>query len=126
MCDISDEFAEVMRKTVLHKKLPFNMESTFVRLYFGKDKKRLVTYQEFSQFLHDFHEEYGVEAFKKCDKDGSGFITAGDFKDIMLSVKSHLLTKDLKTKVINVSFDFFFNSVVWTQRVKLYKIVKFG
>ncbi|KAJ8733509.1 hypothetical protein PYW08_001807 [Mythimna loreyi] len=98
-----DEFAEVMRKTALHQKLPFNMESTFVRLYFGKDKKRLVTYPEFSQFLHDFHEEYGVEAFKKCDKDGSGFITAGDFRDIMLSVKKHLLTKDLHSKVINAS-----------------------
>ncbi|CAH2071832.1 unnamed protein product, partial [Iphiclides podalirius] len=98
-----DEFAEVMRKTALHQKLPFNMESTFVRLYFGKDKRRLVTYAEFSQFLHDFHEEYGVEAFKRCDKDGTGFISAGDFKDIMLSVKSHLLTKDLRTKVINAS-----------------------
>ncbi|CAH2241818.1 jg16210 [Pararge aegeria aegeria] len=95
-----DEFAEVMQKTALNKKLPFNMESTFVRLYFGKDKKRLVTYPEFSQFLHDFHEEYGVEAFKKCDKDGSGFITAADFRDIMLSIKNHLLTKELKTKVI--------------------------
>nr|XP_032513150.1 calcium-binding mitochondrial carrier protein Aralar1 isoform X4 [Danaus plexippus plexippus] len=98
-----DEFAEVMRKTALHKKLPFNMESTFVRLYFGKDKKRLVTYPEFSQFLHDFHEEYGVEAFKKCDKDGSGFITVGDFRDIMVSVKNHLLTKDMKNKVIMAS-----------------------
>ncbi|GBP18853.1 Calcium-binding mitochondrial carrier protein Aralar1 [Eumeta japonica] len=98
-----DEFAEVMRKTMLHKKMPFNMESTFVRLYFGKDKKRLVTYPEFSQFLHDFHEEYGMEAFKKCDKDSTGFISAGDFKDIMLSVKSHLLTKELKTKVINTT-----------------------
>lgn len=98
-----DEFAEVMRKTALHKKLPFNMESTFVRLYFGKDKKRLVTYPEFSQFLHDFHEEYGVEAFKKCDKEGTGFITAGDFRNIMMSVKSHLLTKDLKSKVITAS-----------------------
>ncbi|KAF9797029.1 hypothetical protein SFRURICE_006904 [Spodoptera frugiperda] len=98
-----DEFAEVMRKTALHQKLPFNMESTFVRLYFGKDKKRLVTYPEFSQFLHDFHEEYGVEAFKKCDKDGTGFISAGDFRDIMLSVKKHLLTKELNSKVINAS-----------------------
>ncbi|CAG9559559.1 unnamed protein product [Danaus chrysippus] len=98
-----DEFAEVMRKTALHKKLPFNMESTFVRLYFGKDKKRLVTYPEFSQFLHDFHEEYGVEAFKKCDKDGSGFITVSDFRDIMVSVKNHLLTKDMKNKVIMAS-----------------------
>lgn len=111
---LPDEFAEVMNKTVLNKKLPFNMESTFVRLYFGKDKKRLVTYSEFSQFLHDFHEEYGVEAFKKCDKDGSGFISAADFKEIMLSIKSHLLTKEMKAKVIDVS-DFHFIS--WQFRI---------
>lgn len=99
----ADEFAEVMRKTSLQKKMAVDMESTLVRLYFGKDKKRLVTYPEFSQFLHDFHEEYGVEAFKKCDKDGNGFITAADFKDIMLSVKKHLLTKEMENKVVNVS-----------------------
>lgn len=98
-----EEFMEVMRKTLLHKKLPFNMESVFVSLYFGKDRKRLVTYPEFSQFLHDFHEEYGVEAFKAKDREGTGFISATDFKDIMLSVKCHLLTTELKTKVINAS-----------------------
>nr|XP_023027522.1 calcium-binding mitochondrial carrier protein Aralar1-like isoform X2 [Leptinotarsa decemlineata] len=55
------EFLEVMQKTDLHRKIPFNMESPFVQLYFGKEKNRLVTYNEFSQFLHDFHEEYAIE-----------------------------------------------------------------
>lgn len=92
-----------MKKTSLYKKLPFDMGSSFVQLYFGKDKKRLVTYPEFSQFLHDFHEEYGVEAFKKRDKDSTGFISSADFREIMLSVKDHLLTKDMRNKVIMVS-----------------------
>ncbi|XP_015606454.1 calcium-binding mitochondrial carrier protein Aralar1 isoform X2 [Cephus cinctus] len=91
-----DEFAEVMKKTVLHQRMPFNMDSDFIKLYFGKDKKRLITYAEFSQFLHDFHEEYATEAFRKFDKDGEGFISAVDFQDIMLSIKSHLLTKEVK------------------------------
>lgn len=91
-----------MKKTVLHKKLPFNMDGTFVKLYFGKDKKRLISYSEFSQFLHDFHEEYAVEAFKKCDKDSSGFISSADFKDIMLNIKGHLLTKSLRTNLSSV------------------------
>jgi len=51
-CQFIDEFAEVMRKTVLHQKMPFNMDSSFIKLYFGKDKKRLISYSEFSQFLH--------------------------------------------------------------------------
>lgn len=62
-----------------------------------------MTYPEFSQFLHDFHEEYGVAAFKNYDKEGTGFISSADFKDIMLSVKKHLLTKEMEAKVISVS-----------------------
>ncbi|CAL7942556.1 unnamed protein product [Xylocopa violacea] len=119
-----DEFVEVMRKTELHRRMPFNMDSSFIKLYFGKDKKRLISYAEFSQFLHDFHEEYATEAFKKFDKEGQGFISALDFQDIMLSIKSHLLTKDVKNNLVaaastgqggrKVSFPYFmaFNSLL--------------
>ncbi|XP_043259319.1 calcium-binding mitochondrial carrier protein Aralar1 isoform X2 [Colletes gigas] len=119
-----DEFAEVMRKTELHLRMPFNMDSSFIKLYFGKDKQRLISYAEFSQFLHDFHEEYATEGFKKFDKDGQGFISALDFQDIMLSIKSHLLTKDVKDNLVaatstgqtgrKVSFPYFmaFNSLL--------------
>ncbi|CAK9818223.1 Calcium-binding mitochondrial carrier protein Aralar1 [Anthophora quadrimaculata] len=119
-----DEFVEVMRKTELHMRMPFNMDNSFIKLYFGKDKKRLISYAEFSQFLHDFHEEYATEAFKKFDKDGQGFISALDFQDIMLSIKSHLLTKDVRDNLVaaassgqsgrKVSFPYFmaFNSLL--------------
>ncbi|XP_020710504.1 calcium-binding mitochondrial carrier protein Aralar1 isoform X1 [Athalia rosae] len=118
------EFAEVMRKTVLHQKMPFNMDSGFIKLYFGNDKKRLINYAEFSQFLHDFHEEYAMEAFRKFDTEGAGFITALDFQDIMISIKSHLLTKKIKDNLVaaagagqggrKVSFPYFmaFNSLL--------------
>ncbi|GLH10269.1 Calcium-binding mitochondrial carrier protein Aralar1 [Gryllus bimaculatus] len=95
-----DEFVEVMKKTVLHQKIPFNFDGGFVQLYFGKDKKRLISYSEFSQFLHDFHEEYAIEAFRRYDKNGTGFISAVDFQDIMVSIKSHLLTKEVKANLV--------------------------
>ena len=54
-----DEFREIVQETSLHKNIPFPLESSdFVKLYFGKDKSRVITYAEFSQFLHDFHDEY--------------------------------------------------------------------
>lgn len=53
--------------------------------------------------FQDFHEEYATEAFKKFDKHGTGFITAMDFHDIMLSIKSHLLTQDVKANLVAVS-----------------------
>lgn len=63
----------------------------------------MISYHEFSQFLHDFHEECAIEAFKTKDPDGTGFITAKDFQDIMLNVKSHLVTKTLSENLITVS-----------------------
>ncbi|XP_076652552.1 calcium-binding mitochondrial carrier protein Aralar1 isoform X4 [Halictus rubicundus] len=119
-----EEFAEVMMKTELHQRMPFNMDSSFIKLYFGKDKQRLISYAEFSQFLHDFHEEYATEAFKKFDKEGQGFISALDFQDIMLSIKSHLLTPNVRDNLVpaasigqsgrKVSFPYFmaFNSLL--------------
>ncbi|XP_066999224.1 calcium-binding mitochondrial carrier protein Aralar1 isoform X3 [Anabrus simplex] len=120
-----DEFAEVMKRTILHEKIPFNMDGGFVQLYFGKEKKRLINYGEFSQFLHDFHEEYAIEAFRRYDKTGSGFISAMDFQDIMISIKSHLLTKEVRANLVaaarggqqgghRVSFPYFmaFNSLL--------------
>ena len=41
-----------MKRTTLHQRIPFDLDGDFVRLYFGKEKKRLVSYAEFSQFLH--------------------------------------------------------------------------
>lgn len=54
-------------------------------------------------FIQDFHEECGIEAFRQFDKSGSGFITALDFQNIMLLVKSHLLTNEVKDNLVAVS-----------------------
>ena len=94
-----EEFLGILSKTTLHKKIPFNNESDFIKLYFGKNKDRQITYSEFSQFLHDFSEEYASVAFKAKDKDGSGFISSADFEEIMLSVKSHLLTPQISANL---------------------------
>ncbi|XP_026480452.1 calcium-binding mitochondrial carrier protein Aralar1 isoform X2 [Ctenocephalides felis] len=115
-----DEFASIMRKTELHSRIPFNMDGGFVQLYFGKNKTRQINYAEFSQFLHDFHEEYAMEAFRSRDKHGTGFISAVDFQDIMINIKSHLLTTQVKdnlfaiTNGTRVSFPYFmaFNSLL--------------
>ncbi|XP_014274358.1 calcium-binding mitochondrial carrier protein Aralar1 isoform X2 [Halyomorpha halys] len=119
-----NEFSDVIQKTELNQRLPFDMDNEFIKLYFGNDKKRSMSYAEFSQFLHDFHEECGTQAFKKFDKDGTGFISVLDFQDIMISIKNHLLTKQVQDNLVGVaasgeggsrvSFPFFmaFNSLL--------------
>lgn len=98
-----DNFEEVMKRTTQHQRIPFDLDGEFVRLYFGRDKKRLVSYAEFSQFLHDFHEEYAKVAFKKYDPEGTGHISSMDFHDILVNIKSHLLTPEVKANLIAVA-----------------------
>lgn len=91
-----EEFVAIISQTTLQNTIPFNYESDFIKLYFGKDKSRQISYSEFSQFLHDFHDEYASVAFKARDKEGTGFILATDFEEILCSIKSHLLTDKVK------------------------------
>lgn len=63
----------------------------------------MINYSEFSQFLHDFHEEYAMEAFKSKDPSGTGYISPLDFQEIMISVKRHLLTQDVEDNLVAVS-----------------------
>ncbi|XP_021952540.1 calcium-binding mitochondrial carrier protein Aralar1 isoform X2 [Folsomia candida] len=115
-----EEFQEVIKHTVTFKRIPFDLDGGFVKLYFGKSKNRIITYAEFSQFLHDFHEEYAVEAFRRFDTNGTGFISALDFANIMTQIKRHLLTKEVQENLMGithaqkVSFPFFmaFNSLL--------------
>jgi solute carrier family 25 (mitochondrial aspartate/glutamate transporter), member 12/13 len=87
-------------------KVPFKLDGPFTELYFGRDRTRAISYSEFSQLLHDFHEECALEAFKLKDPTRSGFITALDFQEIMLSVKKHLLTAEVKENLIQVGQGF--------------------
>ncbi|CAG2101443.1 unnamed protein product [Medioppia subpectinata] len=119
-----DEFEEIIKQTTLHQKIQFNFKSDFMGLHFGGDRKRTVTYSEFSQVLHDFHEEHAVQAFKQFDRTKKGVISAMDFSYIMLNCKIHLLSEYVKPNLVavagggtgghNVTFPYFmaFNSLL--------------
>ncbi|KAG1678126.1 Calcium-binding mitochondrial carrier protein Aralar1 [Nymphon striatum] len=117
-----DEFKDVVTHTTLHKYVPFEFEGDFIALHFGKNTKRTVSYAEFGQVLHDFHEEYAIQAFKRFDKKKTGVVSAVDFNEIMKNIKNHLLTPDVRENLVavarsfgsKVSFPFFmaFNSLL--------------
>ncbi|KAG8181041.1 hypothetical protein JTE90_024787 [Oedothorax gibbosus] len=118
-----NEFEEIVKHTTLHEQIPFNFKSEFLQLHFAEDKKREISYNEFTQLLHDFHEEHAIQAFRKFDKDKKGLISAMDFSHIMISVKDHLLSEDVKRNLVaaaggiaghQVSFPYFmaFNTLL--------------
>lgn len=44
-----------------------------------------------------------MEAFKTKDPNGTGYISPLDFQDIMVNVKNHLLTADVKDNLVAVN-----------------------
>ncbi|XP_005095774.2 calcium-binding mitochondrial carrier protein Aralar2 [Aplysia californica] len=97
-----DEFEDIIKHTTLNAKIPFNFESDFIRLHFGKDKSRKVTYPEFTQLIHDFHEEHAWQAFRRRDKSNNGYISAKDFEEILINLKGYLLTPFVRKNIITV------------------------
>lgn len=91
-----DDFKGVISHTTLDQLIPFDFDCDFIRNYFGKDRSKQLNYQEFSQLIHDFHEEHAIQAFKKFDTTRQGYILQTQFKTILLQLKSHLLSPYVK------------------------------
>lgn len=49
---IAGEFEDIIKHTTLNREIPFNFNSEFISLHFGKDKQRKITYSEFTQLIH--------------------------------------------------------------------------
>lgn len=91
-----------MSKTDFHKTLPIDFNSPFFELHFGKKKDRVMTYIEFGEFLRNLHEQYVIQAFRVADKNGTGYISVGAFRDIIITLKRHLLTPDVASHLLEV------------------------
>lgn len=46
-----EDIKQVFGQTTIHQRIPFNWDSEFVQLHFGKERKRHLNYAEFTQFL---------------------------------------------------------------------------
>ncbi|XP_035657554.1 calcium-binding mitochondrial carrier protein Aralar1-like isoform X2 [Branchiostoma floridae] len=108
-----DEFKSVMSQTRIHQHIPFDWEGEFCKMYFGWDKKKDLSYAEFTQLLQSLAYEHARVAFRVRDKNKNGFITALDFSDIMITVRKHMLTPFVEENLVSlvggkqVSFPYF-------------------
>lgn len=48
---VAENFKKILGVTSIHKRVPFDFESGFVKHYFGKDKDCQLDYHEFCQLL---------------------------------------------------------------------------
>ncbi|XP_041040517.1 calcium-binding mitochondrial carrier protein Aralar2-like [Carcharodon carcharias] len=118
-----DHIKQIFSQSSTYQRIPFNWNSEFVDLYFGKDRKNHLEYKEFSQFLLELQKEHARQAFMQRDKDKSGSISVIDFKDLMVTVRPHMLTQFVEQSLVTaaggspthrVSFSFYngFNSLL--------------
>ncbi|GAB1290543.1 Calcium-binding mitochondrial carrier protein Aralar2 [Apodemus speciosus] len=87
-----EDVKQVFGQTTIHQHIPFNWDSEFVQLHFGKERKRHLTYAEFTQFLLEIQLEHAKQAFVQRDNAKTGKVTAIDFRDIMVTIRPHVLT----------------------------------
>eukprot|EP00062_Callorhinchus_milii_P018970 gi/632973020/ref/XP_007902945.1/ PREDICTED: calcium-binding mitochondrial carrier protein Aralar2 [Callorhinchus milii] len=120
---IFDDVKQIFGQTVIHQHIPFNWNSEFVELYFGKQRQKRLTYQEFTRFLLDLQMEHAKQAFMQRDEAKRGTITNMDFRDIMITIRPHMLSPFVQESLTaaaggttsrEVSFSYFngFNSLL--------------
>uniref|UniRef100_A0A3Q2LEN1 Solute carrier family 25 member 13 n=1 Tax=Equus caballus TaxID=9796 RepID=A0A3Q2LEN1_HORSE len=118
-----EDVKQVFGQTTIHQHIPFNWDSEFVQLHFGKERKRHLTYAEFTQFLLEIQLEHAKQAFVQRDNARTGKVTAIDFRDIMVTIRRHVLTPFVEECLVaaaggttshQVSFSYFngFNSLL--------------
>ncbi|CAH8548330.1 unnamed protein product [Dicrocoelium dendriticum] len=95
-----DDFREVLESTLPNVSIPFDFDCDFVSLHFGKDRKRQVSSEDFTQLIHDLNDEHAVQAFKRFDQTHTGTISVTDFNNIMLLLKNHMLTKFVRDNLL--------------------------
>ncbi|KGL87598.1 Calcium-binding mitochondrial carrier protein Aralar1, partial [Charadrius vociferus] len=94
---------EIFEQTIIHLQIPFNWDCEFIRLHFGHNRKKHLNYSEFTQFLEELQSEHARQAFALKDKNKSGTITGLDFNDIMVTLRSHMLTPFVEENLVSVA-----------------------
>ncbi|XP_061697038.1 electrogenic aspartate/glutamate antiporter SLC25A12, mitochondrial-like [Syngnathoides biaculeatus] len=114
---------DIFSQTKVHHHIPFNWDCEFIRLHFGHDRSKNLSYTEFTQFLQELQLEHARQAFAQKDMGKSGTITALDFSDIMATIRHHMLTPFVEENLVSaagggtshvVSFSYFnaFNALL--------------
>uniref|UniRef100_A0A8C3UNQ1 Solute carrier family 25 member 12 n=1 Tax=Catharus ustulatus TaxID=91951 RepID=A0A8C3UNQ1_CATUS len=94
---------EIFEQTLIHLQIPFNWDCEFIRLHFGHNRKKHLNYAEFTQFLQELQSEHARQAFALKDKNKSGVITGLDFNEIMVTIRSHMLTPFVEENLVSVA-----------------------
>ncbi|KAI9008111.1 mitochondrial carrier domain-containing protein [Gaertneriomyces semiglobifer] len=86
-----DQFRQIVTSNQPKEAVPFDFNSDWMTLFVGKNQKKDITYEEFTQLVKGFQAERLKQEFKYFDKSGTGSISPEDFQKIMLHVAGHKL-----------------------------------
>eukprot|EP01098_Paradermamoeba_levis_P002948 TRINITY_DN1392_c0_g4_i1.p1 TRINITY_DN1392_c0_g4~~TRINITY_DN1392_c0_g4_i1.p1 ORF type:complete len:447 (-),score=173.10 TRINITY_DN1392_c0_g4_i1:1004-2344(-) len=97
------EFIQVLKAANEGRDLPFNFDSDFMSLFFGKNGTKLLSYTAFTQLLKMLQEERNKQMFFHRDTEGRGYITEQQFMGIIESFERKKIPKPLKERLPVVS-----------------------
>jgi virulence-associated protein VapD len=81
---VADDFVKTLTKHFSKSPIPFDLNTTWVNRYFGKDAR--LSYLDFTQVLKGLGSERWRQAFYTYDKEKRGVITGPQFLAIIRQV----------------------------------------
>ncbi|XP_067112440.1 electrogenic aspartate/glutamate antiporter SLC25A13, mitochondrial [Osmerus mordax] len=98
-----EDVKQVFGQTTIHQHIPFSWDCEFMRLHFGSERNRHLSYGEFTQFLLEMQLEHARQAFVQSDRTHNGTISALDFRDVMVTIRPHMLTPFVEQCLVAVA-----------------------
>eukprot|EP01102_Stenamoeba_stenopodia_P017131 TRINITY_DN609_c0_g4_i1.p1 TRINITY_DN609_c0_g4~~TRINITY_DN609_c0_g4_i1.p1 ORF type:complete len:727 (-),score=223.16 TRINITY_DN609_c0_g4_i1:188-2368(-) len=95
------EFFKVMQ-AVDESEIHFDLDSEFVRLFWGAGDKKPMSFPAFSQMLKSLQAERLKQMFKFYDKDQTGYIKQEEFKNILESMTRHNIPSRIKDRLATI------------------------
>jgi len=98
-----EEFKQVYCQTVAHEKVPFDFNCEFITRHFGHEKKKELSYIDFTQLIRDVQLEHLKQAFERKGKDKNGTVFPLELLDIMTTLRANSLTPFLSENMLRLA-----------------------
>ncbi|PVG00928.1 putative mitochondrial carrier protein ARALAR1 [Serendipita vermifera] len=120
-----NEFKEVFASMLGADALPFNFDCDWVKLHLGKrDGTHVLGYNEFTQLMKGLQDERLRQAFKYLDANQDGFITADQFKRIILELEGHKLSDSILERLPTLCAISPGNKISYSEVVAFHNVIK--
>ncbi|KAG0290659.1 mitochondrial aspartate-glutamate transporter agc1 [Dissophora globulifera] len=120
-----EQFKQILSANIGEDAIPFDFECDWLKLYTGgKSATHEMPYQEFTQLLKGLQAERLRQAFRYYDTQVSGYISADQFKRIIVDIAGHKLSSHVLDNVPTLCNVYPGNKVSFANVMAFYNLIR--